>query len=363
MATESCPTSHFAATYAAARALFLERAATAGAAPRSYRHPLRGHDGEELAVDVAHVGPAAAPRALLVSSGCHGVEGFCGSGIQCALLADREVLAAAAAAGIAIVFVHGLNPWGFSAWRRVTEENVDLNRNVVDFTRPLPANPAYDNLASALVPRRWPAPLASLALLAFAARHGRRALQQALSGGQSQHPDGLFYSGRAPTWSQQVLRDVIRTAGDACERLAWIDLHSGLGPRGRGEAILACDGDGASFARARAWWGDVRDVADGNSISARVDGPIWRIARQECPRAEYTGIVLEFGTLPAWQVLGALRADQWLATYGRQANAAKRARIRARMRAAFFDERPDWQAAVLGQARRAVLAAVRGLAV
>ena len=39
--------------------------------------------------------------------------------------------------------------------RRVTHENVDLNRNWVDFSRPLPDNPGYDELADAAVPSVW----------------------------------------------------------------------------------------------------------------------------------------------------------------------------------------------------------------
>ena len=34
---------------------------------------------------------------------------------------------------LAVLYIHALNPHGFSFWRRVTQEGVDLNRNFHDF--------------------------------------------------------------------------------------------------------------------------------------------------------------------------------------------------------------------------------------
>ena len=44
------------------------------------------------------------------------------------------------------MLIHAINPHGFAWLRRVTEDNVDLNRNWIDFDQPAPANPAYDAL-------------------------------------------------------------------------------------------------------------------------------------------------------------------------------------------------------------------------
>ena len=78
----------FAQTYAEARAKFLAAVDAAGLDVHSHAHPLLGRDGEALAMDVVRDGPADATRLLIVSSACHGVEGFCGSGVQVALLGD-----------------------------------------------------------------------------------------------------------------------------------------------------------------------------------------------------------------------------------------------------------------------------------
>ena len=351
----------FAPTYAEARAGFLAEAEAAGLAIQSHPHPLVGLQGEPLAMDVARYGPPDAPAVLIVSSACHGVEGFCGSGVQRALIAEPAFHADATAADVSIVYIHALNPWGFSWWRRVTQENVDLNRNFADFRGPLPANPGYDALAPWIVPRTWPSPEADARLAAYAAQHGERALQAAITGGQYDHPEGLFYGGRAPTWSHQVLRHVLQEHGRQCGRLAWVDLHTGLGPSGHGERILAGGPDPALRERARAWWGDsVTSVHDGSSSSAPLTGLMWMAAGQECPQAEYTGVALEFGTEPMLEVITALRADHWLAKHP-EAGAPQRDAIRWRMRNAFYTDTDAWKARIVEQGLQVAFEAVRGL--
>ena len=147
---------HFSQRYAEARAKFLAAADAAGLDATSHPHPMLGRDGEPLALDVVRDGPLDAASLLIVSSACHGVEGFCGSGVQTALLHASAWRRAAAEAGVAVLYLHALNPYGFSWWRRTTHENVDLNRNFHDFSQPLPRNPGYDELAAALVPASWP---------------------------------------------------------------------------------------------------------------------------------------------------------------------------------------------------------------
>jgi hypothetical protein len=354
---------HFAQSYAEAREKFLAACDAAAIDVESHVHPLRGRDGEVLAMDVALDGPRHAKRLLLLTSACHGVEGFCGSGIQNALLHDAAWRESARRAGVAVLYIHGLNPYGFSWWRRVTQENVDLNRNFHDFGGPLPANPAYDEIAGLLVPPTWPPSEAiNQRLAALIQERGVEAVQAATSGGQYDHPDGLFYGGRNPTWSNQTLRQVLRDHGRHCERLAWIDLHTGLGPSGHGERIFACRDEPAALARARAWWGpEVTSIYDGTSSSARLTGMMWLAAYDECPQAEYTGIALEYGTVPLLDVLNALRADQWLEHHP-EAPPPLQQHIKRQLRDAFYTDTPAWKQQVVEQTFEACRQALLGLA-
>jgi Protein of unknown function (DUF2817) len=356
---------HFAPSYRTARRLFLDAASAAGLPVQTFAHPLPGAEGEALAMDVARAGGFELPALLVVSSACHGVEGHCGSGIQHAMLSDAGFLADAQAAGVALLFVHALNPHGFSHSRRVTHEGVDLNRNFVDFGAPLPPSPGYDALAHLVLPETWPpAPANEAALQAYAAQHGERALQQAITGGQYRHPLGLFYGGTAPTWSRLTIERVLRQHGASTRRLAWIDLHTGLGPSGHGERIFAARPDEATLARARAWWGadggTVTALHDGSSSASQVSGMLWQAAYSACPQAEFTGMALEYGTVPLAQTLLALRFDHWCAARP-AATAEQRAAARQAMREAFYVDEPGWKQRVVAQGLAAARMALAGL--
>lgn len=359
--------SAFSASYAEARQKFLQAAEDAGLAVEAKAHPLPGRDGETLAMDVAREGPPDAQRLLILSSACHGVEGFCGSGVQVAALRDAAWRAQAAAQGVAVLYIHALNPYGFSHLHRTTHENVDLNRNFHDFGAPLPQNTAYRELHPLLVPDQWPPSAQNAqALAAYLAERGEKAYQAAVSGGQHEFADGLFYGGRSPTWSNLALREVLRAHGRRAARIGWIDIHTGLGPSGVGERIFAGRDDPGALARARAWWGGadgkgVTSIYDGSSTSAPLTGLMFTSAYDECPQAEYTGMALEYGTVPVLQTLQALRADQWLRAHP-QAPADLAADIRRQVLEAFYTDTDAWREQILRQAREALGQAVEGLA-
>jgi hypothetical protein len=356
----------FAPTYAQARLQFLEAAAAAGLAVESHAHPLAGREGEPLAMDVARSGSADADCLLVLSSGCHGVEGYCGSGVQVYALQDREWRDTAVRQGVAVLYIHALNPYGFSHLRRVTQENVDLNRNFHDFSQTLPVNAAYGELHGLLLPEHWPPDAANAAALGtYVQRHGMARFQAGVSQGQHTFADGLFYGGSAPTWSNRTLREVLRRHGRRARQLAWIDLHTGLGPAGLGERIFACRDDAAALQRARAWWGGdgatpITSFYDGSSTSSRLTGLMFNAVYEECPQAAYTGIAMEYGTLPLPEMVFALRAEQWLQCHP-DAPATMAAAIRQQMRHAFFVDTDTWKGQVISQARLALFQAVAGL--
>jgi hypothetical protein len=357
----------FFGTYAEARAQFLRAARSAGLEVESKQHPLKGRDGEELAMDVAREGDPGAGSLLVVSSACHGVEGFCGSGVQVSALRDAAWRAYARQRGVAVLYVHALNPYGFSHIRRATHENVDLNRNFHDFSRPLPVNEAYREIHALLLPEEWPPSQTNTQAIArYIAVNGEAGLQSVITRGQHEFPDGLFFGGTAPTWSNLALREVLRAHGRHAGRIAWIDLHTGLGPVGVGERIYAGRDDPAAMARARAWWGSngataVTSMYDGSSSSAFLTGLMWSAAYEECPQAEYTGIALEYGTVPLMEAMQALRGEHWLHLHP-NAPAALAATIKLQMRKAFYVETGEWKDQILEQAREALFQAVDGLA-
>ena len=81
---------YFAQSYSEARRKFVDAATQAGSGLASYVLPDRsGPTNEELVVDVARIGSQEPRNLLLIISGTHGVEGFCGSGCQVGYFAEQ----------------------------------------------------------------------------------------------------------------------------------------------------------------------------------------------------------------------------------------------------------------------------------
>jgi len=352
----------FSKSYAQARDKFLNAAQSAGLQVDAKLHPLPGRDGETLAMDVVLDGAPDAAKLLVISSACHGVEGYCGSGVQIHALKHSAWRAAARAQGVAVLYIHALNPHGFSHVRRVTHENVDINRNFQDFSKPLPDNAAYREIEPLLLPEVWPPDATNAAATqTYITERGMKAYQSAISQGQHEFPEGLFFGGLAPTWSNLTLRQVLRQYGQNCQHLAWIDLHTGLGPSGVGERIFACADDDAAYQRAKAWWGDgITSIYDGSSSSPMLTGLMWMAAYQECPQAQYTGIALEYGTQAPDKVLHALRGDHWLQLHPQAPDALRHA-IKQDLMNAFYTDTDAWRSLIVDQAMDAMHQAVNGL--
>src|SRR6185503_20983669 len=108
---------YFSPDYLTARERFRSSATRARASLASYELPgRRGQQEEPLTIDVARLGAERADCALVIISGTHGVEGFCGSGCQVGFFTDR--LYEALPHDTRSVLVHALNPFGFSWLRR-----------------------------------------------------------------------------------------------------------------------------------------------------------------------------------------------------------------------------------------------------
>ncbi|MGZ4690155.1 MAG: M14 family metallopeptidase [Acidimicrobiia bacterium] len=344
--------------YTEARGRFLDAAHDRGIQVEQHPHPLAGPAGEALSTDVAVIGSPDAPTRLLVISGTHGVEGFAGS------LCQTEWLRSAASVpdDLAVVLVHAINPYGFAWIRRVNEDNVDLNRNCIDFGASLPENPGYDQLADALVPRTWDEPTQQATagtLLEFATEHGFDALQAAVSMGQYRHSTGVFYGGTGPVWSQRSLESIARGPLAGAQRTGIIDLHTGLGPFGVGE-LIASHPDSSGRERLDAWFGEYTVPSEGTSVSADVSGDVLDGLDAWVESPEVTGIAIEWGTVDIIEVSNALRADAWLHAHADPLG-SEAGPIKAALRAAFAPDDPQWAAMVWDRFVDVTAAATEGI--
>jgi len=356
----------FSADYGEARDKFLSAAQAIGATLATYANPNKGPKGEALTTDLAWVGPEDASRVAVLISGTHGVEGFCGSGAQVAWL--RGETARRLPRDTAALLVHAINPYGFAWIRRVTEEGVDLNRNHVDFDRPLPDNPGYVELADAIVPAEIEGPVfeqAMARLKAFREKHGDVAYYKAYSAGQYTHPDGVFYGGSAPTWARRTTEAICARFLAKRRHVAGVDFHTGLGPHGYGEPICHHEPDSPALLRARAWYGDsLTEPRRGTSTSQARNGLTHFGYVRALPGVEVNFVTLEYGTYPREFGHKAFREDHWLhRTAGADAFATEKGRaIKAQLRKQFYPDNDPWKEMVLWRGLQVVRQTIEGLA-
>jgi hypothetical protein len=353
---------YFADTYSGARAKFFAAASAAGANLTHHRLPkYRGPELEELFVDVAILGPQNPENLLVLISGTHGVEGFCGSGCQVGYLTDQLYEALSPTSGS--MLIHALNPFGFAWCRRVNEDSVDLNRNFVDFAKALPSSESYEAIHNWLIPEEWEGnnrDEADAALRDYIAKKGFRTFQAELTAGQYTRPSGLFYGGKEPTWSNQILRQMLADCvTPTLKKLAVIDFHTGLGRVGYGEPIHVGSDD--DFELAKKWYGEgVKSLSQGTAVATALAGSVADAFPRSTSDRKVIYLALEFGTVPPMDILAALRADHWLhAIPGRAAHLP--ADIVRQMRQAFYLDVPWWKTAVYARATDFAMRAIRAL--
>lgn len=355
----------FALDYGDARARFAAQAEAAGAEVYRYAHPtLDGPDGHALSIDVAHIGPARASRTLLVLSGTHGLEGSAGSAAQRAWLASPS--ARELPPDTNVLLVHALNPYGYAYQSRTTENNVDLNRNFVDHSKPYPENAAYDSLHAHLIPADWTeAALADgkRAVEAFRAHHGDDAVFNATASGQYRHPDGLVFGGNKREWSNLTLERILAEHLADSERVALIDWHTGIGEYG--DAFFLCFNadDSEEQQQAAQWWGAERVLGQRPHGLARPNyqGLVFRGVEAFLPGRKVAGAVVEFGTR-GLHMREALKLDQWLRFRAAQRpDAARDALLRADLIDAFVPVSGVWRRSVLRHGIDITAQALQGL--
>ena len=313
--------SAFSPDYDAARARFRAAAYALGARHEALEIGIDGPDGSPLTIDVAVLGSEQPTRAVVVSSGLHGVEGFFGSAVQVALLED--VLGGVQPPeDAAIVFLHALNPYGFAFLRRVNEDNIDLNRNFLREGEAYSGAPdGYADLNGLLNPPQPPSVLSRLVFFPQAlwniVRHGMPTLKQAVAGGQYAFPKGLFFGGSGPSRTQTLLdRELPRWVGSA-RRVIHIDFHTGLGARGTyklfadhpwGSEPIRALGEQFGHDVVEPW-----EPEQGESYEIR--GGLGNWCKARLPAVDYDVLAAEFGTVHILQVIAALqeenRAHHW----------------------------------------------------
>lgn len=358
---------YFSDSYDEARHKFIAVAGEKNALCAQYENPHAGPSGETLATNVALIGPAGARKLLVVLSGTHGVEFLGGGGCQTGWLS--EFPENQLPDGTAVVLIHAVNPHG-AAWnRRFNEDNIDLNRNFVDHSKPHFENPHYPDIHDCLTPEALSGPAredANLKLKRYRETHGERAYQIGFLG-QYSHPDGFYYGGREPTWSNRIVRQIVNDYCHDRDQVAVIDLHTGLGPFGYGMVGILAQPGSTTGIRAYRWFGRAATTfAEAGQHIGYLDysqfeeGFLLQAFNQELKDVDLTLAGIEFGTFPMDTVTNAEIEDIWLFNHpGAPPEVA--AKIRSEMRRVYYPNTSDWHEMIWWRFNQVIQQALSGL--
>jgi hypothetical protein len=352
--------SRFPTDYLTARERFRQAAARLGCDVEAYPIAAKGPQGEQLTIDVA-IAPGADPqRALVVSSGIHGVEGFLGSAIQYCLLEEWVH----APPPIHCVLLHALNPFGFAWRRRVNETNVDLNRNLLKEGEPFSGSPqVYAELDGLLNPKCGPSLWKPLApqLLAALVRYGMPPLKQALATGQYDYPRGLFYGGDRPSRTNEILSTHFDRWLGSAGQVMHLDFHTGLGSWATFKLLVDQRLSTAQSKRLSDWFGSGSfEVVSAEGVAYTARGTLgqWCVARN--PTRDYVYAAAEFGTYRLLQVLAGLREENQAHHWCDPGDTAVE-RTKQQLVELFCPRSEQWRSSVLEAGRRIVAQAICGL--
>ncbi len=357
MSSDLCPAAAmFSNTYHKARQRFLDTCAARDLPVQSRIHPdYKDPYGHDLAMDYVWIGPRKARNVLFVTCGTHGLEGAAGAATMVQFI--EHGAANALPDDVAVMMVHGVNPYGWAYARRGNEDGIDLNRNCLDHNRPYPQNPAYDGLHDLIKAARVDAQGLSdftEEFYRFAKVHGQHYTLSGITSGQYNHPDGMSFGGHGLSWSCQTLYDVARHNLGEAQKVITIDWHTGIGDFGLPFFIMDDPVSSDEYRQATSWWTPHKihsdDILKGGSPA--YTGLLIKGLKEKIidagPRA-VVSVVVEWGTYDLNTMLQALLLDDWL-----KANAHLKSpqvdEVRTQLIERFYPAASAWRQSVLAYA-------------
>jgi len=252
-------------------------------------------------------------RLIILSSAVHGVEGYVGSAVQQMFM--EELIGKVYLTDMGVLLLHGINPYGFKYNRRVSENNVDLNRNCsTDNGLYRNINTGYSDLYGMLNPK-GKVSHTSVGNVFFhinavrkIAQHSMKTLRQAILQGQYQYQEGLWFGGNTLEPSIKAVTPLLKEVAKNYEIVFNIDLHTGYGARG----TLHLFPNPVKDKKIRQ---DLKEIFSGNPIDwgdgkdfYTVTGDFPTYIGQNLLGKYFFSIPFEFGTLDSQTTMGSIKS-------------------------------------------------------
>lgn len=337
-------------SYPSARRRFQAAATASHAEFHSHKVSSLRSTTDQLFIDTAYVDSNSSSRLLIVSTGLHGVEGYAGSACITYLLESGL----ANRLNASVLLIHAANPWGFANDSRNTEDNVDLNRNFIDYDAVTPNSDAYSRLHNVLCRGYRPGvtgTINNVQLLLQAVGSSRfRQTKDGITAGQFAYPDGLFYGGSTPSPNRTLLEETISTYAAHKSSVRLIDVHTGLGRSGEASFISHRHVSDERYLHLDAALDSrLTSLVSGTAVSSNVEG-LFPAFVEKMLGKKCLALTQEFGVMNPLSTLWALRADAWLRSeIARTGRSSRETSIKRAVRNAFCRFSPAWEASVIAQ--------------
>ena len=325
---------------------------------------------ENLFIDFLYLPPVdSSDKLLVMSSGVHGVEGYTGSAVQQMFL--RELLSSGVLSEMGVLMIHGMNPYGFKYKRRVTENNVDLNRNSeMDSSLFESENQGYAALYDMLNPRGEASNTSLqsrffyMTAISKMLKESMAVLRQAILQGQYEYPEGIYFGGMDFEPQIDSLQSILPGIFGHYNTIFNIDLHTGYGsrrvlhlfPNPVDDPVIKKKTE-AIFAGYSIDWGDSGD------FYTILGGFADAFLKEINPDATYLYMVFEWGTYDTEKTFGSLKALHQIILenqgiqYGYKSTRHQQ-EIEQGIVEAYYPGSEAWRSEVLGSGRNILIEAL-----
>lgn len=297
-----------------------------------------------------------AEHLIVLTSGVHGIEGFAGSAVQNWFI--HEVLPTLDRSNTGFLLIHGVNPYGFKNERRVTENNIDLNRNfdtdrkLFDFR-----NEGYEQLNNLLNPEGavsdglLSSPAFFLKTGTSLLHESMETLHEATLEGQYEYPKGISFGGKDFEPQKTILEPILLDLSKPYPEVLVLDLHTGYGNRGVLHLFSSPSDNRDAQSAARAILADYKvEQASQEDLSGDFSTYVARLLSSQGKLA--VPMVLEYGTLNTLSFYGQVESLRRLVIenewhwYGAKTWFSDK-EVRYQFREMYFPSSSRWRQSVL----------------
>jgi len=314
---------------------------------KTYSNPKTPYEVDAFSVGLG-------PRKIVINAGMHGLEGFFGSAFMLKWLNENaDFLSPNYWDEFQITMIHVINGFGMDHRMRENENNVDLNRNFRDWNIAPAPNALYSAVHDLLVSK--PGHSKFMKLWHLRKNHSATGVWSAISRGQYEFPDGIFYGGSGPEPQHEMLvkiyDDIMENAAD----LLSVGLHTGLGDYARPSMLVSHPSGHRNTQKFSAIFGDVFFIVPdeaGNPAAAHLSGDLvdFLEARYAFKNIPIWTADLEMGTGTSRNSPVLKRMDQGDARYEIKHFGKISERVRKNLSEDWFPRNPKWRLPALSVA-------------